>query len=62
MPDCWRKPNGTVPVKPESMRSQKSVSVRIMLKPQIASPPKACSQQTVTIAQEQGAKLAQDLA
>jgi hypothetical protein len=51
------------PVKAESMRSQKPVSVRITPKPHIAAnPPKACSQRTVTIAPEQGAKFAQDLA
>lgn len=62
-PAAGGAPTARCPVKPESMRSRKSVSVRIMPKRQIAaSPPKACSQQTVTIAPEQGAKLAQDLA
>ncbi len=48
--------------KPKSMRSPKPVPVRITLKPDVrANPPGACTQQSVMIAPEIGAKFAQDL-
>ena len=48
--------------KPESMRSPKSVPLRIELKPDLRSnPPKICTQQSVMIGPEVGAKFAQSL-